>query len=118
MSRPDRPVPPPLEGDDRLITAVITAGFLVALVVLLIVRDHLPAADRWWVWVPACGTALGLFGLAYVPHLKRSRDRTAERRREASSYHSATDITATDISAASSSTTSSGATEITQAPPS
>ena len=80
MSRPDRPVPPPLEGDDRLITVVITAGFAIALVVLLIVRGHLPAADRWWIWVAAFGTALGLFGLAYVPYLKRSRMRAAERR--------------------------------------
>jgi hypothetical protein len=96
VRRPERPVPPPLEGNDRLITAVITAGFLVALVVLLIVRDRLPAADRWWIWVAASGTALGLFGLAYVPYLKRSRERTAERRRaarEAAGYHSATDIT-------------------------
>jgi len=76
-------VPPPLEGDDRLITAVITAGWLVALIVLLIMRDHLPAADRWWIWVPAFGTALGIFGLVYVPHLKRSRDRAAARRRAA-----------------------------------
>lgn len=80
MSRPDRPVPPPLEGDDRLITGVITAGFVIALVVLLIVRGRLAAADRWWVWVPAFGAALGLFGFAYVPHLKRARMRAAERR--------------------------------------
>jgi membrane associated rhomboid family serine protease len=96
VTRPERPVPPPLEGDDRLITAVITAGFLVALVVLLIVRGSLPAADRWWIWVAACGTLLGLFGLVYVPYLKRSRARTAERRqaaREAAGYHGATDIT-------------------------
>jgi hypothetical protein len=96
VTRPERPVPPPLEGDDRLITAVITAGFLVALVILLIVRGSLAAADRWWIWVAAAGTALGLFGLAYVPHLKRSRGRTAERRRaarEVAGYHSATDIT-------------------------
>lgn len=81
MSRPERPAPPPLEGDDRVITGVITAGFAVALVVLLIVRDSLPAADRWWVWVAAFGTFMGLFGLVYVPHLKRSRERAAERRR-------------------------------------
>ncbi|HUB38973.1 MAG TPA: DUF2530 domain-containing protein [Streptosporangiaceae bacterium] len=80
MSRPDRPVPPPLEGDDRLITAVITAGFAIALVVLLILRDTLPPADRWWIWVAAFGTVLGLFGLVYVPHLKRSRIRAAQRR--------------------------------------
>jgi hypothetical protein len=80
VSRPERPVPPPLEGDDRLITAVITAGWVVALIVLLILRTHLPAADRWWIWVAVAGTALGLFGLAYVPYLKRSRSRAAERR--------------------------------------
>jgi len=77
---PERPVPPPLEGDDRLITAIITAAWLVALIVLLIVRDGLPTADRWWIWVAALGTALGLFGLAYVPYLKRSRSRAAARR--------------------------------------
>jgi membrane associated rhomboid family serine protease len=80
VSRPDRPVPPPLEGDDRLITAVITAGFAIALVVLLILRDTLPPADRWWIWVAAFGTVLGLFGLVYVPYLKRSRIRAAQRR--------------------------------------
>jgi hypothetical protein len=83
VSRPERPAPPPLEGDDRIITGVITAGFVVALIVLLIVRDSLPYADRWWVWVAAFGTFMGLFGFAYVPHLKRSRERTAERRRVA-----------------------------------
>jgi uncharacterized membrane protein len=83
VGRQLRPVPPPLEGDDRLITAVITAGFLVALVVLLIVRDTLPPADRWWIWVAALGTAMGLFGFVYVPHLKRRRDRAALRRQAA-----------------------------------
>ena len=80
MGRQQRPVPPPLEGDDRLITAVITAGFVVALIVLLIVRDKLSPADRWWVWVAALGTGMGLFGFVYVPHLKRSRERAAQRR--------------------------------------
>jgi len=115
VSYPERPVPPPLEGNDQLITAVITAGFVVALIVLLIVRDSLPAADRWWIWVAASGTALGMFGLAYVPYLKRSRERTAERRRaarEAAGYHSATDITATDVTA-----TDVTATDVTNAPP-
>lgn len=103
-----------MEGDDRLITAVITAGFLVALIVLLIVRGSLPAADRWWIWVGASGTALGIFGLIYVPYLKRSRERTAERRRaaqEAAGYHSATDITATDITATESTATEMAATD-------
>lgn len=85
MNRPERPVPPPLEGNDRLITAVITAGWAIALIVLLAVRGELAPADRWWFWVAAFGTLLGLFGLAYVPYLKRSRERAAERRSAAGS---------------------------------
>jgi hypothetical protein len=81
VTPPLRPAPPPLEGDDRLITGVITAGFAIALVVLLTVRSQLPTADRWWVWVAALGTVMGLFGFVYVPYLKRSRLRSAERRR-------------------------------------
>jgi uncharacterized protein DUF2530 len=83
VTPPLRPAPPPLEGDDRLITGVITAGFAIALIVLLVERDQLPDADRWWVWVAALGTVMGLFGFAYVPYLKRSRARAAERRRVA-----------------------------------
>jgi hypothetical protein len=77
---PERPVPPPLEGNDRLITAVITAGWVIALIVLIALRDQIAPADRWWIWVAAFGTFLGLFGLVYVPYLKRSRERAAERR--------------------------------------
>jgi len=77
-----RPAPPPLEGDDRLITAVITAGWAVALIVLLAVRDDLAAADRWWIWVPVAGVGMGLFGFVYVPYLKRSRARAAQRRHQ------------------------------------
>jgi Protein of unknown function (DUF2530) len=79
MAQTSRPVPPPLEGNDRIITAVITAGWAVALVVLLVVRPSLAPADRWWIWVPAFGCVLGVFGLIYVPHLKRSRERAASR---------------------------------------
>lgn len=82
MSSEQRPVPPPLEGDDRLITGVITAGWAVALIVLLIVRNQLATADRWWIWVAVAGFCLGLFGLAYVPYLKRSRAKAAARRQQ------------------------------------
>jgi len=75
-----RTPPPPLEGNDRLITAVITAGWAVALIVLLIVRDSLPAGERWWVWTAVTGLVLGGFGLLYVPHLQRRRAEAAERR--------------------------------------
>jgi uncharacterized protein DUF2530 len=74
-----RPAPPPLEGNDRLATAVITAGWAVALAVLLIVADQIPAGQRWWLWTCAAGVAMGLFGLWYVPRLKRARARAAAR---------------------------------------
>jgi hypothetical protein len=100
VGRQQRPVPPPLEGDDRLITAVITAGFVVALIVLLIVRDELPPADRWWMWVAVLGTAMGLFGFVYVPYLKRRRSQAAQRRQAAQDRDRQADM---DHSAAASS---------------
>jgi hypothetical protein len=69
--------PPPLEANDKLVTAVGTAGWAIALVVLLIVRGSLPAHDRWWIWTCASGLAMGLFALWYVPRLKRTRARAA-----------------------------------------
>lgn len=80
MPRRDLPVPPPLEGNDQLITAVITAAWAVALIVLLVARHQLAASDRWWTWVAVWGCGIGVFGLCYVPWLKRSRARAAERR--------------------------------------
>lgn len=81
-----RPAPPPLEANDLVVTTSITAAWAVALVVLIAVRDQLPAADRWWIWAAAFGCFMGLFGLAWVPHLKRSRERAA-RRRAADTQH-------------------------------
>jgi hypothetical protein len=69
--------PPPLEADDLLVVRVITAGWAVALVVLLIVRGSLPAGQRWWVWTCVAGLAFGIFGLWYVPRLQRARARAA-----------------------------------------
>ena len=80
MASTRRTPPPPLEGNDRLITAVITAGWAVALVVVLIVRTSLPAGERWWVWTCVTGLVLGFFGLWYVPHLQRRRAEAAARR--------------------------------------
>jgi hypothetical protein len=65
--------PPPLEANDQLVTAVGTAGWAVALVVLLFLRSSLPAEDRWWIWTCVTGLAMGLFGYWYVPRLKRAR---------------------------------------------
>jgi hypothetical protein len=75
-----RTPPPPLEGNDRLITAVITAGWVAALIVVLSVRGSLPAGERWWVWTCVAGVVLGFFGLLYVPHLQRRRAETAAQR--------------------------------------
>jgi hypothetical protein len=35
---------------------------------------------RWWIWTCLAGLAMGLFGLWYLPRLKRSRARSAESR--------------------------------------
>jgi hypothetical protein len=75
-----RPAPPPKEADDRQVTAVITVGWAIAFAVVLTVRHSLPADARWWVWTCAFGLAMGLFGLWYVPFLKRHRARLAARR--------------------------------------
>jgi Protein of unknown function (DUF2530) len=83
VSNDRRPTPAPLEANDQLVTAVITAGWAIALIVLLAVRTDIPAADRWWIWTCVTGLGLGVFGLLYVPQLKRSRERAARRRAEA-----------------------------------
>jgi hypothetical protein len=72
-----RSPPPPLEANDQLVTGVITAGWAVALVVLLIIRGSLRADLRWWIWTCVAGLALGLFGLWYLPRLKHARTRSA-----------------------------------------
>jgi uncharacterized protein DUF2530 len=82
--RAERPSPPPpLEADDQLVIRVITAGWAIALVVLLIVRGSLPAGQRWWVWTCVAGLAFGIFGLWYVPRLKRGRIRAVAGREPA-----------------------------------
>ena len=83
VSRKLRPAPPPLEANDQLVTAVITAAWAIGLVSVLVLRDNLAPADRWWVWTCAVGLCLGLFGLWYVPRLKRARARQAQRRAQA-----------------------------------
>jgi hypothetical protein len=79
VPRRSLPTAPPLEGNDQLVAAVITGGFVIALVVLLLVRHDLAPSARWWVWVPVAGIIIGVFGLMYVPLLKRSRARKARR---------------------------------------
>jgi hypothetical protein len=85
VTRVRRAAPPPLEANDQLVATVGTVAWAVALVILLIVREQIPADDRWWIWTCAAGLAMGLFGMWYVPRLKRSRARAAERRNQAHS---------------------------------
>jgi hypothetical protein len=63
-----------------MVSGIITAGWALALIVLLIVRGSLPADARWWIWTCVAGLVLGLFALWYVPRLKRARARAAEGR--------------------------------------
>jgi hypothetical protein len=80
VSRPYRPAPPPLEGNDVIITVAGTAAWAVALIVLFLLRSQLPSSSHWWIWTCLAGFGLGLFALIYVPRLKRSRARAAARR--------------------------------------
>jgi Protein of unknown function (DUF2530) len=80
VATPRRSPPPPLEGNARLITGVITAGWAIALIVVLIIRASLPPSERWWVWTCVTGVVLGFFGLVYVPYLQRRRAAVARRR--------------------------------------
>jgi Protein of unknown function (DUF2530) len=75
-----REAPPPLEGNDLVITLTGTIAWAVALIVLILLRHQLPASSHWWIWTCTAGVGFGLFGLIYVPHLKRSRARAAARR--------------------------------------
>jgi H+/Cl- antiporter ClcA len=85
VSSTRRPSPEPLEANDQVVAAVITGGWVIALIVLLAVRTEIPVSDRWWIWTCVTGVGLGLFGLLYVPVLKRSRARAAQRRARARS---------------------------------
>jgi hypothetical protein len=76
-------VPPPLEGNDRVITLTGTVAWAVALIVVIALRHSLPPGSHWWIWTCATGFGLGLFGLIYVPWLKRSRARATARREPA-----------------------------------
>jgi hypothetical protein len=73
---------PPREANDLRVTRVITAGWAIALAVMLIlsaVPGVVPAGRRWWIWTCVTGVAMGLFGLWYVPVLQRNRARAAAR---------------------------------------
>jgi glucose dehydrogenase len=92
MQREDpghRPAPP-REANDLVVTSVITAGWAIALLVMLIllaVPGVVPPGQRWWAWTCCTGVAMGLFGLWYVPLLQRNRARAAARHAAEAARH-------------------------------
>ena len=64
----------------------------IALIVVAVLaaRGVLPAHERWWVWTCTAGFGLGMWGLWFVPILKRYRAREAERRAQLSGEPSST----------------------------
>jgi hypothetical protein len=95
VTRTRRPAPPPLEANDRQVTVIGTAVWAAALVILLILRDQLPAGERWWIWTCVAGVCMGLFALWYVPRFKRARARKARQRAEAQAAAGAAEVSAT-----------------------
>ena len=81
---------------------MITVGWAIAFAVVLTFRHSLPVGASWWVWTCAFGLAMGLFGLWYVPFLKRHRARLAARRSQLSEVsdpdQSASAASATSVS--------------------
>lgn len=73
MAKPFREVPPPLEGNDRLIALVGAGAWAVALIVLLILGSDVGPSRHWWIWTCVVGIGLGVFAVFYMPRIKRSR---------------------------------------------
>lgn len=79
MRKPRQPDPDVHESDYRVPTALGSIAWTLALAVLLLMGDRLPASERWWIWVCVTGLALGIFGYLYIPRVLRSRQRAEER---------------------------------------
>jgi hypothetical protein len=60
-----RPDPPPLETNDVVLVAVGTAGWALALVVLLLLDAVGKDIHGWWLWMCAAGIGLGLVGVRF-----------------------------------------------------
>jgi hypothetical protein len=69
-----RPDPPPLLTDDRATVLFGMVVWAVLLVAALVFRDRLDADGHgWWVWTPAVGIVLGMYGLYYLHRRDRRR---------------------------------------------
>ena len=82
MPKPRQPDPEVHESDYRVPAAIGTVAWAIALVVLLVVGDGLPASEQWWIGVCVTGIALGVFGFLFIPYLFRKRDEAGERASE------------------------------------
>jgi hypothetical protein len=82
VRKPRQPDPEVHESDYRVPAAIGTVAWAIALVVLLVMGDGLPASERWWIGVCVTGIALGAFGFLYIPRLLRKRDEAADRATE------------------------------------
>lgn len=68
----EAPPTKPVDVDGVRTVLVGTVMWLVALVVVLVMRDDLAESGReWWVWTCVAGVGLGLLGYAYT---RRRRD--------------------------------------------
>ena len=77
--RVSRPDPPPLETDDVKVVVVITAAWVLALLVLVVLRLTGSEIRDWWMGMCGYGIALGLFGVRYCRrrHAAIERDKAA-----------------------------------------
>lgn len=71
--RPPRREAEPYEMDERIPAGIGIVCWVVALIVLLIVHDRLPAAYQWWIWTCVAGVGSGVFGFFYIPYVRRRR---------------------------------------------
>jgi hypothetical protein len=90
VRKPRRPDPDVHESDYRVPAALGTLAWTVALVVLVLLGDGLPATERWWIGVCVTGIVLGVFGFLYIPWLLRRRA-AAEARRDSDGTGASTD---------------------------
>lgn len=77
--RASRPDPPPLETDDVKVVLVITVAWVLALLVLVVLRLTGSEVRDWWMGMCGYGIALGLFGVRYCRrrHAAIERDKAA-----------------------------------------
>jgi len=60
---PTKQAPPPLRVDTARVVLVLTAAWVVALVVVLLLGDRV---DRVWTWTCVAGVALPFLGLGIM----------------------------------------------------